>query len=82
MVGNTRVTADAQIARDVLRDRRFRTVKPRDRSPSRAVQWMLAKTNPGVLNPLELPSLLVVDPPENALLRRLVSRAFIPRALD
>lgn len=43
---------------------------------------MLAKTNPGVLNGLEPPSLLVVDPPEHARLRRLVSRAFTPRAID
>jgi cytochrome P450 len=41
-----------------------------------------SRTNPGVLNPLEPPSLLVVDPPEHARLRRLVSRAFTPRALD
>ena len=43
---------------------------------------MFAKTNPGVLNPVEPPSLLVVDPPEHARLRRLVSRAFTPRAID
>jgi cytochrome P450 len=76
------VTADAQIVRDVLRDDRFRTAKPPDRSPFRIVQRMLARTNPGVLNGLEPPSLLVVDPPEHARLRRLVSRAFTPRAID
>jgi cytochrome P450 len=82
VVSNGWVTADAQIVRDVLRDARFRTVKPRDRSPYRFVQRMLAKTDPGVLNALEPPSLLVVDPPEHARLRRLVSRAFTPRAID
>jgi cytochrome P450 len=82
VVGNGWVTADAQIVRDVLRDGRFRTLKPRDRSPFRVVQRMLAKTNPGVLNATEPPSLLVADPPEHARLRRLVSRAFIPRAID
>jgi cytochrome P450 len=76
------VTADAQIVRDVLRDGRFRTAKPRDRSPFRVVQRLLAKTNPGVLNGLEPPSLLVADPPEHERLRRLVSRAFTPRAID
>jgi cytochrome P450 len=80
--GNGWVTADAQIVRDVLRDGRFRTTKPRDRSPFRVVQRMLAKTNPGVLNGLEPPSLLVADPPEHERLRRLVSRAFTPRAID
>jgi cytochrome P450 len=82
VVSNGWVTADAQIVRDVLRDGRFRTAKPRDRSPFRVVQRMLAKTNPGVLNALEPPSLLVADPPEHARLRRLVSRAFTPRAID
>ena len=76
------VSADAQIVREVLRDGRFRTIKQRDRSPFRFVQWMLAKTAPGVLNPLEPPSMLVTDPPEHTRLRRLVSRSFTPRALE
>jgi cytochrome P450 len=76
------VTADAQIVREVLRDDRFRTLKPQDRSPFRAVRWILAKTNPDVLNPIEPPSMLVSDPPEHTRLRRPVSRAFTPRALD
>jgi cytochrome P450 len=75
-IGNGWVTADAEIVRDVLRDDRFRTVKPADRSPFRVVQRLLAKTDPGVMNPVEPPYLLVVDPPEHARLRRLVSRAF------
>jgi cytochrome P450 len=76
------VSADVQIVREVLRDSRFRTIKQRDRSPFRFVQWILAKTAPGVLNPLEPPSMLVTDPPEHTRLRRLVSRSFTPRALD
>lgn len=76
------VTADAQIVREVLRDGRFRTIKLRDRSPFRIVQWILAKTDPGVLSPIEPPSMLVTDPPEHTRLRRLVSRAFTPRAIE
>jgi cytochrome P450 len=76
------VTADAKIAREVLRDGRFRTIKPRDRSPFRVVRWIVAKTDPDVLNPIEPPSMLVTDPPEHTRLRRPVSRAFTPRALD
>jgi len=76
------VAADAQIVRDVFRDDRFRTVKPQDRSPFRIAQWMVAKTDPDLLNPIEPPSMLVSDPPEHTRLRRLVSRAFTPRALD
>jgi cytochrome P450 len=76
------VTADAQIVREVLRDVRFRTIKPEDRSPFRLARWILAKTDPDVRNPIEPPSLLVSDPPEHTRLRRPVSRAFTPRALD
>lgn len=76
------VTADAQIVREVLRDGRFRTLKPDDRSVIRLVRRILAKTRPDVPNPIEPPSLLVSDPPEHTRLRRPVSRAFTPRALD
>jgi cytochrome P450 len=76
------VSADAQIVREVLRDARFRTIKPQDRSPFRIVQWVVAKTDPDLLNPIEPPSMLVTDPPEHTRLRRPVSRAFTPRALD
>jgi cytochrome P450 len=76
------VSADAQIVRAVVRDGRFRTFKPWDRAPFRIVEWILAKTDPDVLNGIEPPSMLVTDPPEHTRLRRLVSRAFTPRALD
>ena len=80
--GGGLVTADARIVREVLRDDRFRTIKPQDRSPFRLGRWILAKTDPNVLNATEPPSMLVTDPPEHARLRRLVSRAFTPRALE
>lgn len=57
------VSADAQNVREVLRDGRFRTTKLHDRSPFRIVQWILAKTDPGVLSLVEPPSMLVTDPP-------------------
>jgi cytochrome P450 len=75
-------SADAQIVREVLRDVRFRTIKPSDRSTLRIGRWVLAKTDPEVLNPIEPPSMLVTDPPEHTRLRRPVARAFTPRALD
>ncbi|MEE3066455.1 MAG: cytochrome P450 [Actinomycetota bacterium] len=76
------ITADVEIVREVLRDNRFRTIKPADQAPSRVARWVLAKTNPKVLNAIQPPSMLVTDPPEHARLRRLVSRAFTPRALE
>ncbi len=80
--GNAWVTADLQLVRDILRDSRFRTAKPCDRSPFRSVQRLFARTNPGVINPVEPPSLLMVDAPEHVRLRRLVSRAFTPKAIE
>jgi cytochrome P450 len=80
--GGGLITADAQIVREVLRDDRFRTIKPQDQSPFRVARWILTKTNPNVLNAIQPPSMLVTDPPEHARLRRLVSRAFTPRALE
>ena len=76
------VCADAEILRELLRDSRIRTAKPSDRSPFRLGQWVLAKTDPGVMNPIEPPSMLVTDPPDHARLRQPVTRAFTPRALD
>jgi cytochrome P450 len=80
--GNAWVTADLQVTREVLRDSRFRTAKPHDRSPFRTVQRLIEMTNPGVINPVEPPSLLMVDAPDHVRLRRLVSRAFTPKAID
>ena len=76
------VSSDAQILRQLLRDSRIRTAKPSDRSPFRFGQWILAKTDPDVLNPIEPPSMLVTDPPDHARLRQPVTRAFTPRALE
>jgi cytochrome P450 len=76
------VTADAQVVREILRGNRFRTVKPHDRSSLRPIQWVIAKTNPAILNPLEPPSMLFTDQPEHTRLRRLVMRGFTPRAID
>jgi cytochrome P450 len=76
------VSVDAQILREVLRDSRIRTAKPGDRSPLSVGRWILAKTDPALMNPIEPPSMLVTDPPDHARLRQPVTRAFTPRALD
>ena len=76
------VCTDAEILRELLRDSRIRTAKPNDRSPFRLGRWVLARTDPGVMNPIEPPSMLVTDPPHHARLRQPVTRAFTPRALE
>lgn len=80
--GDGFITADTRIVREVLREDRFRTMKPSDQSPFRLARWILAKSDPDVLNAIQPPSMLVTDPPDHARLRRLVSRAFTPRALE
>lgn len=76
------VTADAQLVREILRSNQFRTIKPYDRSALRPLRWVIEKTNPRLLNPLEPPSMLFTDQPEHTRLRRLVTRGFTPRAID
>lgn len=82
VAGTGWVSADAAIVRQVLRDSRFRTGKPWDRSPFRVIRWFLDKTDPDVLNGVEPPSMLVTDPPEHTRLRSVVARAFTPRAIQ
>jgi len=76
------VSADYNIVRDVLRDSRFVTVSPQNVAGGPAVRWIFDKTDPGLANPVEPPSMLAVDPPEHTRFRKLVSRAFTPRAIS
>jgi hypothetical protein len=74
-----RVTAEHDVCRSVLRDNqfgwrtaRFDILKPLD--------WLsgMASIPP---NPLEPPSMLVIDPPEHTRMRHPVASAFTPRAI-
>ncbi|WP_264064890.1 cytochrome P450 [Mycobacterium montefiorense] len=80
--GGGLITADMRIIREIFRDDRFRTIKPQDQAPFRLVRWILDKTDPNVLDATKPPSMLMSDPPEHARLRRLVSQAFTPRAIQ
>ncbi|MFJ9369731.1 cytochrome P450 [Nocardia sp. NPDC101769] len=75
------ITADYEICRLILRDRRFGVVSPNHPALPKPIRWMLAKTDPGLPNLGEPPSMLVTDPPDHTRYRRVVGHAFGPKAI-
>jgi cytochrome P450 len=74
------VTTTHAVAREVLRSDRFGVGFDWSGAP-RAARWALAfGADPAVIGVAEPPSMLVVDPPDHTRYRRLVGRAFTPRA--
>lgn len=76
-----RVTADHELCRLILRDRRFGVITPDSRALPKPVRWAMTKTDLGLPNLAEPPSMLVTDPPEHTHYRRVVGQAFTPRAI-
>lgn len=71
---------DHELCRSILRDNRF-GVRSTESFNTPAPMRKLAKYFPLPPNPVEPPSMLVIDPPEHAKMRKPVASAFTPRAI-
>src|SRR5882757_288941 len=78
----TWVSVDHTLCREVLRDKRFGVTAPAAMDLPRPLQALIARTDPGVANPVEPPAMVIVDPPDHTRYRQLVARSFTPRAID
>jgi cytochrome P450 len=74
------ITVDHKIANDLLRSDDFRVLSMGSNLP-KPLQWVLARTETGLLHPLEPPSMLSVEPPQHTRYRKLVSSVFTTRAV-
>lgn len=75
-------SANHEVCRAVLRDKRFGVSDPDTIDLPWPVPAILRWSNPGLPNPVESPAMVAVDPPEHTHYRRLVSQSFTPRAID
>lgn len=74
------ITVDHKIANDLLRSDDFQVIAMGSSMP-KPLQWVIDRTDPGLLHPIEPPSMLAVEPPEHTRYRKLVSSVFTPRAV-
>ncbi|VEG51331.1 cytochrome P450 [Mycolicibacterium aurum] len=74
------LTVDHQAAGEILRSDDFRVTSLGGGLPA-PLQWINRKTHPGLLHPIEPPSLLSIEPPDHTRCRKLVSSVFTARAV-
>ena len=74
------VTVDHKIANDLLRSDDFHVLGFGSGLP-KPLQWVVRRTDPGLLHPVEPPSMLSVEPPDHTRYRKLVSSVFTTRAV-
>ncbi|GJF07997.1 putative cytochrome P450 [Mycolicibacterium cyprinidarum] len=75
------VTADHEVCRMILRDNRFGVSAPSGIGLPGPLQALARHADPGLPNPVEPPSMLMVNPPDHTRFRRLVARSFTPRSI-
>src|SRR5690349_18094826 len=74
------MTVDHRICSDVLRSEDFRVIALGSNLP-KPLQWVIDRTKPDVLHPLQPPSMLSVEAPDHTRYRKLVSSVFTTRAV-
>jgi cytochrome P450 len=74
------ITVDHKIANDLLRSDDFHVFGFGSGLP-KLLQWVVGRTDPGLLHPVEPPSMLSVEPPDHTRYRKLVSSVFTTRAV-
>lgn len=75
------VTADYELCRLILRDKRFGVFTPNHPVIPKPIRWVLTKTDQELPDLTKPPSMLATDPPEHTRYRRLVGHAFSPGAI-
>ncbi|MUL76040.1 cytochrome P450 [Mycolicibacterium sp. CBMA 226] len=78
----TWASVDYGVCREILRDKRFGITDPTAMELPKPLQALIARTDPGVSNPVEPPAMVVVDPPDHTRYRQLVAQSFTPRAIE
>ncbi|MFF0528848.1 cytochrome P450 [Nocardia amikacinitolerans] len=73
-------TFDHELCRAVLRDPRFGVRTPESFDIPKPLRLLAGRT-PMPPNPVDPPSMLVIDPPEHTAMRKPVASAFTPRAI-
>jgi cytochrome P450 len=76
----TYITVDHEVAHELLRSDDFRVTTIGATLPA-PLRWVEAHTRGGLLQPLQPPSLLAVEPPEHTRYRKTVSSVFTTRAV-
>lgn len=74
------MTVDHDVAGEILRSDDFRVTYLGAGLPA-PLRWINEKTHPGLLHPIEPPSLLTIEPPDHTRCRKLVSSVFTARAV-
>jgi cytochrome P450 len=74
------ITVDHKVCNDLLRSDDFHVLSMGSSLP-KPLQWVLRRTETGLLHPLEPPSMLSVEPPDHTRYRKLVSSVFTTRAV-
>ncbi len=74
------MTVGHEVAGEILRSDDFRVTYLGAGLPA-PLRWINEKTHPGLLHPIEPPSLLTIEPPDHTRCRKLVSSVFTARAV-